>query len=110
MKTIRLSIATVTTIALAAVAAPSFAQVEIAPSEFTIENVRTDAPFVGLPIDRQFVASYLEDIAAFLARFDEESLTELQQRCVVITENADLYDEASVQLCEAVLEAAVGPA
>lgn len=88
---------------------PSISQ-EIAASEFNTENVRRDAPFVGLPIDRSRVDRYLENIEAFLARFDEEQLTELQQRCVVITENEDNYDDASIRLCNAVLEAAIAPA
>jgi hypothetical protein len=86
--------------------APSMSQ-EIAASEFNTENVRRDAPFLGLPIDRSRVDRYLADIDAFLARFNEEDLTELQQRCVVITDNDDIYDEASVELCNAVLAAAV---
>ena len=89
--------------------APSMSQ-EIAASEFNTENVRRDAPFLGLPIDRSRVDRYLENIEAFLARFDDEQLTELQQRCVVITDNDDIYDDASVELCNAVLEAAVAAA
>ena len=85
--------------------APSLSQ-ELAASEFTTENVRRDAPFLGLRIDRNFVDRYLEDITAFLNRFNEGQLTELQQRCVVITDNDDLYDARSVQLCNAVIEAA----
>jgi hypothetical protein len=86
--------------------APSISQ-EIAASEFNTENVRRDAPFLGLPIDRSRVDRYLADIDAFLTRFSDEQLTELQQRCVVIMDNDDIYDDAAVQLCNAVLEAAV---
>ena len=90
---------------LSTAAQPLVAQ-EIAASEFTTDNVNPQAPFAGLPIDRSRIERNLENIEAFLLRFSEEQLLELQQRCVVITENEELYDDPSVRLCEAVLAAA----
>lgn len=48
----------------------------------------------------------LTAIDAFLATLTPEQATELQQRCVVITENSASHDEPTVNLCTAVVEGA----
>ena len=100
-----LSVGTAASLALATLIVPAVSQ-EIAPSTFTTENVSPRSPFGTLPIDRSRIPDHLQDIATFLVRLSEAQRTELQQRCVVITGNADLYDDNSVDLCNAVLAAA----
>ena len=82
-------------------AAPALAQME--PSAFTPETVPPDAPFGELPVDPMTVD--LAAIGDLLAALTPEQALELQQRCVVITENADNYSAEAVALCTAVLEA-----
>ena len=97
-----LSVSIVAGLGFATLSIPAFSQ-EAAPSAFTAENVLPGNPFGTLPIDRSRIPEHLENLAAFLARFSDEQTTELRQRCVVITANADAYDENSVALCNAVL-------
>ena len=97
--------ATTAAVALSALAMPVLAQ-EITASEFTTENVVAQSPFAGLPIDRNLIDRNLANFGAFLVRFSDAQLTELQQRCVVISGNAGMYDDPSVRLCNAVLAAA----
>jgi hypothetical protein len=91
-------------LAFAVATSPGYAQ--LAPSAFAPENVAPDNPFGELPVDPAAVD--LANIAAFLATLTPEQVTELQQRCVVVTGNAANYNEAAVNLCTAVVEQAEG--
>jgi hypothetical protein len=76
-----------------------------APSDFTAENVAADAPFGDLPIDVATIN--VDDIEGYLATLMQtmtpEQQTELQQRCVIISANADAYATAAVTLCDSLL-------
>ena len=74
-----------------------------AASAFTVDNVAVVRPFGDLPIDRSRIPDHLQDLGGFLGPFSDAAIVELRQRCVVISGNADLYDENSVNLCNAVL-------
>jgi hypothetical protein len=81
---------------------------QIAPSQYTPENVTAEAPFGELPVDPATVD--LANIGALLATLTLEQVLELQQRCVVITGNAATYTAEAVAVCEAVIAAAETPA
>lgn len=100
---IELRRALVTVCLTAGMSLPAVAQ-ENLPSEFTTETVIPGRPFEGLPIDRTRLADHMENIAGFLMRLTDEQVTELRQRCVVITGNSDLYAATVVAFCTAVLE------
>ncbi len=76
-----------------------------APSAFTTENISAEAPFGDLPIDVAMIN--VDDIEAYLAdlvqTLSPDQQAELEQRCVVISTNADMYPAPAVTLCTAVL-------
>ncbi len=79
---------------------------EIAASTFTTDTVVPGHPFATLPIDRDRIATHTQNIDAFLAPLTAAQKTEFQQRCVVVTGNAALYQADVVAFCNAVLAAA----
>lgn len=76
--------------------------------DFTVETVPAEAPFGELPVDPATID--LMAVGDFLATLTEEQKTELEQRCVVITENVDVYAADAVALCDAVIAEATMPA
>lgn len=97
------SLATATALAAATVTGTAIAQEET--PAFTTANVLPRAPFGTLPIDRARIPEHMENLDRFLARLNESQRTELQQRCEVITANADTYQALVVGFCNAVLTA-----
>ncbi len=96
-----LSVGIVASLAVATLSFPAIGQE--AASTYTTENVLPRNPFGTLPIDRSRIPVHLENMTVFLGRLSEEQKTELKQRCVVITANADAYDDNAVAFCNAVL-------
>lgn len=96
-----LSVGIVASLAIATLSTPSFSQE--ATSTFTTENVLPRNPFGTLPVDRSRIPVHLENMTVFLGRLSEEQRTELRQRCLVITANAEPFDDNTVAFCTAVL-------
>ncbi|MCC6735914.1 MAG: hypothetical protein IT534_07265 [Bauldia sp.] len=89
-------------LSLALLTGPSFAQID--PGTFTTANVDPADPFGPIDVD-----TAITDVPTFLATLSAETLLELQQRCVVVTTNATLYDATAVAFCTAALAAATTP-
>lgn len=95
-------------------AAPALAQLgtidleAVGAGDFTTANVAVEDPFGDLEVD-----TAVTDPAAIgtaLGTWTNEQLTELAQRCAVISENATVYSADAVAYCAAALPVIGTPA